>query len=344
MSFLEFIKDRILMLVLQSICMVGLYGFLHFTGYSRGNCMLILLVWMLILTTYILTSYTSRKCYFEEMKAILEHTDKRYLLGELMPDSWRLEDKIYREFIRKSNKSVIEEIRQAQERQEEYKEYIESWVHEIKAPITGISLICENGKSKENFSGGSFRKIVTENQKIENYVDMVLYYARSENVYKDYIIQKTALKEAVFEVLEKNRFLLIENCIRAEVVCEDFAYTDRKWLVFILNQMILNSVKYKNEEAPVFRIFSEKRENGTVLVLSDNGTGIKKEELSRIFEKGFTGTNGRTHERSTGMGLYLCKKLCTRLGIGISASSTYGKGTEIRLEFPISTYIAREDA
>lgn len=344
MSFLEFIKDRILMLVLQSICMVGLYGFLHFTGYSRGNCMLILLVWMLILTTYILTSYMSRKCYFEEMKAILEHTDKRYLLGELMPDSWRLEDKIYREFIRKSNKSVIEEIRQAQERQEEYKEYIESWVHEIKAPITGISLICENGKSKENFSGGSFRKIVTENQKIENYVDMVLYYARSENVYKDYIIQKTALKEAVFEVLEKNRFLLIENCIRAEVVCEDFAYTDRKWLVFILNQMILNSVKYKNEEAPVFRIFSEKRENGTVLVLSDNGTGIKKEELSRIFEKGFTGTNGRTHERSTGMGLYLCKKLCTRLGIGISASSTYGKGTEIRLEFPISTYIAREDA
>ena len=108
--------------------------------------------------------------------------------------------------------------------------------------------------------------------------------------------------------------------------------------------MILNSVKYKNEEAPAFRIFSEKRENGVSLVLADNGTGIRKEELSRIFEKGFTGTNGRTHERSTGMGLYLCKKLCTRLGIGISAASIYGKGTEIRLEFPISTYIAREDA
>lgn len=227
--------------------------------------MLILLVWTLILTTYILTSYMSGKCYFEEMKAILEDTDKRYLLGEMMPDSWR---------------------------QEEYKEYIESWVHEIKAPITGISLICENGKSKEDFSGGSFRKIVTENQKIENYVDMVLYYARSENVYKDYIIQKTALKEAVFEVLEKNRFLLIENCIRAEVVCEDFAYTDRKW-----------------NGACSFRQWA----------------GIKKEELSGIFEKEFTGTNECTHEHSTGMGLYLCKKLCTRLGIGFSASSTYGK-------------------
>lgn len=344
MRFGEFLKDRILMLVLQGVCMVGLYGFLRFTGYSRGNGMLILIVWILILGVYLFISYVGRNRYFKEMKAILKHTDKRYLLGELMPDSWRQEDKIYRELIRKSNKSVIEEIRQVQERQEEYKEYIESWVHEIKAPITGISLICENGRNHENFAGRSFRKIITENQKIENYVDMVLYYARSEDVYKDYMIQKIHLKEAVFEVLEKNRFLLIENGIRAEVVCEDFAYTDRKWLVFILNQMVLNSVKYKNEEAPVFRIFSEKRKNGTALVLSDNGTGIKKEELSRIFEKGFTGTNGRTHERSTGMGLYLCKKLCKRLGIGISASSIYGQGTEICLEFPISTYIAREDA
>ena len=329
MRFGEFLKDRILMLVLQGVCMVGLYGFLRFTGYSRGNGMLILIVWILILGVYLFISYVGRNRYFKEMKAILKHTDKRYLLGGLMPDSWRQEDKIYRELIRKSNKSVIEEIRQVQERQEEYKEYIESWVHEIKAPITGISLICENGRNHENFAGRSFRKIITENQKIENYVDMVLYYARSENVYKDYMIQKIHLKEAVFEVLEKNRFLLIENGIRAEVVCEDFAYTDRKWLVFILNQMVLNSVK---------------RKNGTALVLSDNGTGIKKEELSRIFEKGFTGTNGRTHERSTGMGLYLCKKLCKRLRIGISASSIYGQGTEICLEFPISTYIAREDA
>ena len=226
MRFGEFLKDRILMLVLQSVCMVGLYGFLRFTGYSRGNGMLILIVWILILSVYLFTYYVGRNRYFKEIKAILEHADKRYLLGELMPDSWRLEDKIYREFIRKSNKSVIEEIRQAQERQEEYKEYIESWVHEIKAPITGISLICENGRSKENFAGKSFRKIITENQKIENYVDMVLYYARSENVYKDYMIRKIALKEAVFEVLEKNRFLLIENCVRAEVECEDFAYID----------------------------------------------------------------------------------------------------------------------
>ena len=122
MRFGEFLKDRILILVLQGVCMAGLYGFLRFTGYSMGNGMLILIVWILILSVYLFTSYVGRNRYFKEIKAILEHADKRYLLGELMPDSWRLEDKIYREFIRKSNKSVIEEIRQAQERQEEYKE------------------------------------------------------------------------------------------------------------------------------------------------------------------------------------------------------------------------------
>ena len=206
-----------------------------------------------------------------------------------MPDSWQLEDKIYKELIRKSNKSVIEEIRKVQEQQEEYKEYIESWVHEIKAPITGISLICENGRSKENFKGGSFRKISTENQKIENYVDMVLYYARSENVYKDYMIQRINLKEAVFEVLEKNRFLLIENGIRAEVACEDFAYTDRKWLVFILNQMILNSVKYRNEELPFFVFFLRKEKMERCLSFQTMEQESKKKNFPEFLKKDLQG-------------------------------------------------------
>ena len=117
-------------------------------------------------------------------------------------------------------------------------------------------------------------------------------------------------------------------------------YTDRKWIAFILNQMLLNSVKYRREQ-PVFYIYTERGKNGVVLVLEDNGAGIRQEEIPRIFEKGFTGSNGRSHERSTGMGLYLCRKLCGRLGIGIRAESEYGKGTKMFLEFPISNYISR---
>ncbi len=345
MTVKNFLKDKCLLLILHGVCMCLLGAFLRLTGYEAANTGLILIFWTLILLVWLGTVYIQRKIFFLEAGQILEKIDQRYLLGELLPDSFRLEDKLYRDMICCSNKSVIERIRQIEEEQRDYKEYIESWVHEAKAPITSISLVCENGrrrwgKEETAEAGRAFRTAGLENQRLENYVDMVLYYARSEEVYKDYLIQETNLQEVAYEVLEKNRLLLIQNQVSAEASAEEWVYTDRKWIAFILNQLLLNSVKYRSER-PVFRIYAQKGKNGVTLTLEDNGTGIRQEELSRIFEKGFTGSNGRNHERATGMGLYLCRKLCGRLGIGIRAESEYGRGTKIFLEFPISNYINR---
>lgn len=347
MNLKNFLKDKFLLLLLHVVCMSVLTGFLRVTGYSRTNTVLILIFWIIVLCVWLLSTYLQRKKFFGEVGQILEKVDQRYLLGELLPGSFRLEDRLYREMIRRSNKSVIERIRQIEEEQKAYKEYIENWVHEVKTPITSIALLCENGRRQgaEEYTASmakeAFRTLCLENQKIENYVEMALYYARSENVYKDYLIRETDLQQVVEEVLEKNRLLLIQNQVRAEVDCRDKVYTDIKWIGFILNQMILNSVKYRNE-TPIFQIFTKRMEHGVVLVLKDNGIGIRPEELSRIFEKGFTGSNGRSRERSTGMGLYLCRKLCEKLGIGIRAESRYGEGTAMFLEFPISNYITRE--
>jgi signal transduction histidine kinase len=213
MTVKNFLKDRCLLLILHGVCMCLLAAFLRLTGYEAANTGLILIFWTLILLVWLGTVYIQRKAYFLEAGQILEKTDQRYLLGELLPDSFRLEDKLYREMIRRSNKSVIERIRQIEEEQKDYKEYIESWVHEVKAPITSISLICENGRRRWGKEGASeaFGTACLENQRLENYVDMVLYYARSEEVYKDYLIQETNLQEAAYEVLEKNRLLLIQN-------------------------------------------------------------------------------------------------------------------------------------
>lgn len=366
MKGMDFLRDKGMLLLLHLVCMCALTGFLKATGYNDSNIVLILIFWSIVLVIWLLAVYLQRRSYFRKIERILEQTDQRYLLGELLPDSFRLEDRLYREIIQKSNKSVIERIRRIEDGKKDYKEYIESWVHEIKAPIAGISLICDNrrhslsGKQPEKEAGeevtadvrtlqaemiqgekDDFRTISMENQKIENYVDMALYYARSENVYKDYLIRETSLSEVVREVLSKNRLLLIQNHVQAEVSCEDTVYTDRKWIAFILNQIMLNSVKYRGE-LPVFHIYTKREENGVILIFEDNGSGIPEEEISRIFEKGFTGSNGRENERSTGMGLYLCRKLCSRLGIGIMAESEYGEGTRIILEFPISNYISRE--
>ena len=379
MNFTDYLRDKLLLLMLHLSCMLLLAGFLHATNYPASCCCIILFSWFVIFTAWFLTEYFRRSRYFHHIKDILEQADQKYLLGELMPQSFRLEDNLYQDMIRRSNKSVIEKIRSIEDARQEYREYIESWVHEIKAPIANIALLCENQKNMTAFSSpqasqktenahtafpnktGSetARRILRENRKTENYVDMALFYARSDEVYKDYIIKETSLQKTAEEVLQKNKYSFIQCHIQAEVNCKDTVYTDTKWIAFILNQLVLNAVKYRRDTDPRIRIFTEKTSQGVRLTVADNGLGIPEEDLPRIFDKGFTGSNGRARGRSTGMGLYLCRKLCAKLGIQIHAESecdtknfTESKsrtkspakpeiGTKILLEFPISSYLTR---
>lgn len=337
MKLSAFLRDKSLLLLLHLACMALLAGFLHITGYAAANTTLICIVWLLVLGAWFFSTFLRRKYYFQEAFQILEQMDKRCLLGEMLPDSFSLEDRLYREMIRRSNKSVIETVRRLEDAERDYREYLESWVHEIKAPITGISLLCENGNSITSAISETFRSISLENKKIENCVDLVLYYARSEQVYKDFLIQETDLQTVVYEVLERERTLLIQNHIQAEVACHDKVFTDKKWIAFILNQLILNSVKYRSS-ALHFRTSPAK--NSVILTVEDNGAGILPQDLPRIFEKGFTGSNGRDHKNATGIGLYLCKRLCSRLGIDLSAQSEYGRGTKMFLTFPVNSYFS----
>ena len=269
MRFSEYIKDKILICLLHLLCMILLMGFFYITGYNRNAAALILIFWWIILGIWIVTGYYRRKKYFDRAEHILENVDQRYLLGELLPASPYLEDRIYRELIRRSNKSVIERIR---------------------------------------------------------------------------MLEETDLGKAASEILIKNKYYLISNGVRGEVECPDLAYTDKKWILFILNQLMLNSVKYKSENPkvhPYIHIYTERYGHGVRLIVEDNGTGIREEEMSRIFEKGFTGSNGRNGKKSTGMGLYLCRRLCEKLGIAIEAESVRGEGTKMILTFPVSSYLSK---
>lgn len=238
MKLKDFVKDRGMLLLLHLVCMCLVAAFLHITRYGGANILLLLTVWLLVLSGWMLATYLQRRKFFQEVEHILDNVDQRYLLGELIPDSYRLEDRLYKDMILRSNKSCIERIRQIEDERREYKEYIESWVHEIKAPIAGIALLCGNRR------GEDYLTISLESQRIENCVDMVLYYARSEDVYKDYLIRETRLEEVVCEVLVKNRLLLIQHGVQAHTDCPDTVYTDEKWIAFILNQLLRNSVKY----------------------------------------------------------------------------------------------------
>lgn len=334
MNFSDYCKDKLLLLMLQLFSMGLLSAFLYATGYSTGCLCHILFGWFILFTAWFLWEYIHRKRYFDQMGEILEQAEQKYLLGELLPASFRLEDRLYREMIRKSNKSAIERIRSVEDAHLEYREFIESWVHEIKAPIADICLLCEKRKDE------TARRILAQNQQTENYVDMALFYARSDEVYQDYLIKETVLQETAEEVFQKNKYAFIQNKVQAQVHCPDRVYTDVKWMAFILNQLVLNAVKYRRDTNPEIRISTARGNSGVRLTVEDNGMGIPCQELPRIFDKGFTGSNGRTRGRSTGMGLYLCRKLCGKLGIGIRAESEESAGTRIILDFPVSKYFS----
>ena len=197
-------------------------------------------------------------------------------------------------------------------------------------------MIIENNKTNVT------KSIDEELQRIENYIEQALFYARSNTVEKDYYIKKVKLKDIVYESIKKNKNVLIQEKVSINLHDLDLEVnTDSKWIGFILNQIIANSIKYKKVDCRLeIEIYAKQGKENVVLYIKDNGIGIKEGEITRVFEKGFTGTNGRlVGKKSTGIGLYLCKNLCNKLGIQIELNSILDGGTKVQLVFPKSSYI-----
>ena len=231
-----------------------------------------------------------------------------------------------------AEKSMLERIGLVQRERKEYKEYIEQWIHEIKTPITAMKLICENNRYPFT------RDFMAELEKVNRFTEQALYYARSEHTEKDYSIREINLGHVVHAAIADNKYLLRQNHVAITIdPMEHSVYTDDKWVRFILDQIISNGVKYRRAR-PTLHFFTVKENDKIILSVEDNGIGIPQSDLPRVFEKGFTGQNGRRIHSSTGIGLYLCKRLCDKLGIGISVNSQ-GKGTILSLSFPINDFI-----
>ena len=197
-------------------------------------------------------------------------------------------------------------------------------------------MIIENNKNEIT------KSIYEELDKIENYTEQALFYARSNTANKDYIIKKTNLEKIVNNVILKNKAEFIHKKIQLDIHDINVEVkTDSKWVIFILNQIINNSIKYKKQNENLkIEIFTKKQKESICLYIKDNGMGIKKGEITRVFEKGFTGSNGRIlNKKSTGIGLYLCKKLCDKLGMAIELNSEENVGIEIKLIFPLGTFL-----
>lgn len=283
----------------------------------------------------IIIEYFKRKKFYDNLLKILEELDEKYLITEIIKTPNFLEGQIFKNSLEQIDKSMLENVNKYKYMTEDYKEYIELWIHEIKIPIATSKMVIENNKNAIT------KSIDEELDKVENYIEQALFYARSNTVEKDYYIRKVVLKEIVNESIKKNKSSLIQEKISIDIHdLEIEVNTDNKWIVFILNQIIQNSIKYRKKENSVIEIYANQGKENVILYIKDNGIGIKQGEITRVFEKEFTGTNGRlSNKKSTGIGLYLCKKLCNKLGIGIELNSVQNEGTEVKLVFPKDSYI-----
>ena len=332
MSGKLYLKNQIPAILVNLMGMLALALFLFANGNQFQTVLFIFAVWFIILITYLSVVYYVRKKYLNQLLATAEQLEERYLIPEIMTIPRKADEQVFYQIMKMAEKSMLEKIGAIQNERKEYKEYIEQWIHEVKTPITAMKLLCENNHS--TFT----RDILAELENINQYTEQALYYARSEHTEKDYSVREINLCDIVHSAIADNKYLLRQSNMTITIDnIENIVYTDDKWVRFILNQIICNAVKYCTEK-PVLHFFVIKRNDSIILSVSDNGIGISKSDLPRIFEKGFTGQNGRTRKNATGIGLYLCKRLCDKLGIGLAAYSE-NKGTTIALSFQINDFV-----
>ena len=334
MKFTSYLKDKLLYIIFLLFGIVTSEILLLAEEISLYIRIYIAIVPLLLFFIAFFIEYYKKNSYYKNLYEKLSELEEKYLIIEVIKNASFSEGIILKDIMQDLEKSMLENVNKYKYTLEDYKEYIELWIHEIKMPIATSKMIIENNKTEVTSS------INEELDKIENYIEQALFYARSNTVEKDYYVKKVDLKEIVNNAILKNKRNLIQNKINVKTYhLDEEVFTDSKWCIFIINQIIQNSIKYSKKENKEIEIYSVDKNEKVVLYIKDNGIGIKKGEITKVFEKGFTGENGRiSGQKSTGIGLYLCKKLCNKLGIGIELNSEKDIGTEVRIIFPKNSF------
>ena len=203
---------------------------------------------------------------------------------------------------------------------EEMTDYYTMWAHQIKTPIFALRLLLQENPAVN-------KEALTELFKIEQYVEMALHYSRLDSDTTDFVIRKTSLDEIVREAVRKYAKLFIRKKIRLDYQPLNIeVLTDEKWLEFVIEQILSNAVKYTPKGT-----VSIYMENEDTLIIEDTGIGIRAEDLPRVCERGYTGYNGHSDKRSTGIGLYLCRRVLEQMSHSIEIESEMGKGTRVKI-------------
>lgn len=333
MKLVSYIKDKVISIVIYLLMVILISLILKVFDLDKNASIVIFLILIINGMMIILVNYFRKRSYYNNILGMLDKLDKKYLVLETVLEPTTYEEEIVNNILYDINKSMIENINIQKKSINEFKDYIEMWIHEVKLPIASMVLKCHNHKEVNS------NELLSIVRRLDNDIDQILYYMRSEITEKDFIISEVSLKDIVRSVSLKNKDDLLENKIELEVnIDNECVYTDKKWMEFILNQIISNSIKYKKEKDSFIKITSNVSEDKVNLIVYDNGIGISKGDIKRVFDKSFTGKNGRDRIKSTGMGLYIVKNLCSKLGHNIYIESVLDEYTKVIIEFGKNNY------
>ena len=325
----KYLKDKLFLIFIFVInYFLLLLIFLTFK-ISISLIVLFSILFILMGIVIVFYDYFRKKSFYDELINNLNELDQKFLVLETtkMPDFY--DGKLLYQTLYDANKSMLEYINDYSNSISDFKDYIEMWIHEVKIPISSLILLCHNNKDVLD------NKYMKQVRKLDNYIDQVLYYVRSNYTEEDFIFKEVRFEKLISSVALKNKDDLLENKIDLIVNLKNISiYTDPKWLEFILNQIINNSIKYRdtsNGKSPFIKICVLDNSSFVSLIISDNGIGIPRKDLGKVFNKSFTGDNGRKLSKSTGMGLYIAKKLCNKLGHRIEIDSEVKGGTTVKI-------------
>lgn len=263
--------------------------------------------------------------YYKRHKLLMSLKDSILINIDKLPKPMDIIEKDYNDLIDIMYKKNGEITYNAEVSRSDLMDYYTLWAHQIKTPIAAMRLILQQEESEENM------ELSMELFKIEQYVEFVMQYLRLESMSSDLVLKEYNLDDIVRQAVRKYARVFIRKKIKlnfGEISCK--VLTDKKWLTFVIEQILSNALKYTIKGS--ISIYMDKNSDKT-LVIEDTGIGIAKEDLGRIFERGFTGYNGRMYKKSSGLGLYLCKQILTKLSHRINIESEIDKGTKVKISF-----------
>lgn len=300
MTFSKFLEEKIRSIIFYLLFLFILFILLFLLNISLNLVILLEVILVIIFIVYLLIDYYRLKKKQLKIISLVDELDEKYLVLNVLKKPKELGNQGFYYALQKSSKAMNDKINDVLKERQDYQEYIESFTHEIKTPIAAISLYCDN----------------TNNYEIKEQ------------------LKKIKIEDLIHPVILDYRYYFLKNKVSLNIHdVKNIVYTDEKWLNFIISQIIQNSLKYFDKEEKQIEIYSENKENNVILYIKDNGMGISSSDLPRVFNKGFTGSN-RNKEYATGIGLYLCKKLCDRMNLKIEITSKEKESTTVSIVFP----------